>query len=74
MEHKCVTPYLQTEVGCCCSDESERCSDMDLLDDIPSVVRSCVQHAVISEAGVVDDVVYLAVLPTRLVMVSQSLA
>ena len=36
---------------------------MNLLDDIPSIVRGRVQHAIVCEAGVVYNVVDLAVFP-----------
>jgi len=53
-----------TEVGCGLADEAERRADVDLLNDIPSIVGGCVQHLVKGEPCVVHDVVDLAILPS----------
>ena len=58
--------YLDAHIWCGRTDEAERRADVHTLDDVPSVVGRCVQHAVECEARVVYDVVQLAVLPTRL--------
>ena len=56
--------YLDTEIGRGSSYESEWCTDMNLLDDVPGIVGGCVQHAIVRETGIVHDVVNLAVLAT----------
>ena len=43
--------YLDTHVGCSGADESEWSADVNLLDDVPSVIRESVKHLVVCEAS-----------------------
>ena len=53
---------LDPEVWRSGADESERCADVYFDDDVPCVVWCGVQHAVIGEPCIVDDMVNLAIL------------
>jgi len=44
-------PHLDTEIRSSLSNESKRRSDVNLHNDVPSVIRSCVKHLVESEAS-----------------------
>ena len=58
---------LDPEIGRGGADESERCPYVYLDDDVPSVVRRGMQHAVVREARVVHDVVELPEFPGRVI-------
>jgi hypothetical protein len=53
-------PILDTEVGCCLSDEPERSSIVYSEDGVPLLIRDLVNDAVPGVASIVDNVVDLA--------------
>ena len=52
--------YFKTEVGSGLADETERCSDMNLQDNIKSVVWHSMCHLVECEPGIIHNVVNFA--------------
>ena len=54
--------YLNAHMGCGSTNEPEWRADVDFEDDVPGIIRRSVEHAVVREACIVDDVVQLAVL------------
>lgn len=59
-----VDTHLDAHMGRRGADEPEGRADVHAEDDIEGIVGRRVQHAVVREAGVVHDVINLAVLPT----------
>ena len=57
------THYLNAKIRCCGTDQSEGRADVYALNDVPGVVWGCVQHTVIREAGIVHNMIQLAILP-----------
>jgi len=43
--------YLDTHVGCSGADKPEWSADVNLLDDVPSIIRKGVKHLVVREAS-----------------------
>lgn len=56
------TTDLDTQEGRSGTNETEGCTDVDFLDDVPCVVGRRVQHAVKCEAGIVDYMIKLSIL------------
>jgi len=51
---------LDAEIGCGLSNESERCTDMNSLNDVERIIWSCMYHFVECEPCVVNYVVDFA--------------
>ena len=54
---------LETKIGSSSPNQPKRRAYVNLHDDVPGIVRRGMQHAVIGESGIVNDVVELSVFP-----------